>query len=195
MRDFNRGNRFGGGRSSAPRNSYGRGEGRPSMYKAVCSSCGNSCEVPFRPTGSKPVYCSQCFEKSGNAAPRRDDRRRDDRDFGRSNFERSDSERKRMFSVTCDSCGNDCEVPFRPTKGKPVYCSDCFGKESKGGNGGGNRAPDQSKQQFEMLNIKLDRILKLLTPVVVPTKPVKKVKEKVVVEAKKKPKSKKKKKD
>ena len=30
-------------------------------FKAVCEQCGNSCTVPFRPTGSKPVYCSACF--------------------------------------------------------------------------------------------------------------------------------------
>src|SRR4051794_27109908 len=27
---------------------------------------------------------------------------------------------------TCPNCGRDAEVPFRPTSGKPVYCSDCF---------------------------------------------------------------------
>ena len=28
--------------------------------------------------------------------------------------------------VTCDSCGSKCEVPFKPTSNKPVYCDDCF---------------------------------------------------------------------
>ena len=31
------------------------------MYKAVCSECKKSCDVPFRPTGDKPVYCRDCF--------------------------------------------------------------------------------------------------------------------------------------
>jgi CxxC-x17-CxxC domain-containing protein len=31
-----------------------------------------------------------------------------------------------MFSATCSSCGKEAKVPFRPTNGKPVYCSDCF---------------------------------------------------------------------
>jgi CxxC-x17-CxxC domain-containing protein len=31
-----------------------------------------------------------------------------------------------MFTVTCSSCGKDAQVPFRPTSGKPVYCTDCF---------------------------------------------------------------------
>jgi CxxC-x17-CxxC domain-containing protein len=28
---------------------------------ATCSSCGREAQVPFRPTGSKPVYCSDCL--------------------------------------------------------------------------------------------------------------------------------------
>ena len=31
-----------------------------------------------------------------------------------------------MFAATCSSCGNEAQVPFRPTSGKPVYCTDCF---------------------------------------------------------------------
>jgi CxxC-x17-CxxC domain-containing protein len=32
------------------------------MFKAVCSECGADCEVPFKPSGDKPVLCSQCFK-------------------------------------------------------------------------------------------------------------------------------------
>jgi len=38
----------------------------------------------------------------------------------------NDGEPRQMFTVTCDSCGNDAEVPFQPRLGKPVYCSECF---------------------------------------------------------------------
>lgn len=38
------------------------------LYKATCTTCGNSCEVPFRPDGSKPVLCRDCFAAK-NAAP------------------------------------------------------------------------------------------------------------------------------
>jgi CxxC-x17-CxxC domain-containing protein len=33
---------------------------------------------------------------------------------------------REMFTATCSSCGKDAQVPFRPTSGKPVYCTDCF---------------------------------------------------------------------
>jgi CxxC-x17-CxxC domain-containing protein len=39
---------------------------------------------------------------------------------------------REMFSATCSSCGREARVPFRPTNGKPVYCSDCF-RSQRGG--------------------------------------------------------------
>ena len=44
-----------------------RNDGNRQMYSAVCASCGKNCEVPFRPTGDKPIYCSKCFEAVGSS--------------------------------------------------------------------------------------------------------------------------------
>jgi CxxC-x17-CxxC domain-containing protein len=33
---------------------------------------------------------------------------------------------REMFPAVCDECGKNTQVPFQPTSGKPVYCSDCF---------------------------------------------------------------------
>lgn len=155
----------GGGRD---RSSGGRRSERPEMHEAVCDECGKDCRVPFRPSGDKPIYCSDCFEKMGNVSPRRDSRdsrgssSRDYRDDG-------------MFSAVCDDCGRDCQVPFRPTGEKPIYCSRCFEKRgnthdnesndrgsrnnSRGGNSEGNRTLENS---ILMLNEKLDKIITLL---------------------------------
>lgn len=56
---------FGGGRGRGFNGGFGRGSDRHEMFNATCSNCGKDCKVPFRPTGSKPVYCSECFEKMG----------------------------------------------------------------------------------------------------------------------------------
>ena len=40
---------------------YGGGYGQREMFTATCDGCGREARVPFRPTGSKPVYCSDCF--------------------------------------------------------------------------------------------------------------------------------------
>jgi len=58
------------------------------MHPATCAQCGDDCQVPFKPTGDKPVYCSKCFsERNGG-----DNRRSYDRDSGgRSNqYNRND---------------------------------------------------------------------------------------------------------
>ena len=149
----NRSGRAGGGRKfretdSGKRRFGDRDSGRSSiMHRATCSECGKECELPFKPTGNKPVFCSNCF---GNKAH---SHRSGGRDYEKSHFQE-----KRMYSAICTECGNKCEVPFRPTGGKPIYCSNCF---RKGDDTGG-----KNTEQFEILNAKLDNILKLLTPIV-----------------------------
>lgn len=41
----------------------GYGGGAREMHPAVCAQCGKDTEVPFRPSGDRPVYCSDCFSK------------------------------------------------------------------------------------------------------------------------------------
>lgn len=31
-----------------------------------------------------------------------------------------------LYDAVCAQCGKECKVPFQPTEGKPVYCSECF---------------------------------------------------------------------
>jgi CxxC-x17-CxxC domain-containing protein len=33
------------------------------MHKAVCADCKKGCEVPFKPSGDRPVYCQDCFSR------------------------------------------------------------------------------------------------------------------------------------
>jgi CxxC-x17-CxxC domain-containing protein len=52
--------------------------------------------------------------------------------FGGGNrFNRGDRGPREMHKATCDECKKECEVPFKPTEGKPVYCRDCFQKHRK----------------------------------------------------------------
>jgi len=104
-----------------------------------------------------------------------------------------------MHHAVCDQCGKDCEVPFRPSGDKPVYCNDCFGsKKDNGGSRGGDRYPqksfesfqapaksdlasssnDEIKKQLVMLNEKMERLIKAVssTPNTYPAKTEQKVK-------------------
>ncbi len=86
---------FGGGRPSfgGGKPSFGRGgdrDGGPrEMFPATCSSCHQACEIPFRPSGDRPVYCRNCFGAQEGASSetrgRRDDRGGDSR-FPRKEF-------------------------------------------------------------------------------------------------------------
>jgi len=58
----NRGNRFGGSnRGGFQRNNFDRGPRE--MHKATCSECKKECEVPFKPTEGREVFCKECYEK------------------------------------------------------------------------------------------------------------------------------------
>ncbi len=35
---------------------------------------------------------------------------------------------REMYPAVCASCGKETQVPFQPTQGRPVYCSDCYSK-------------------------------------------------------------------
>ncbi len=36
---------------------------------------------------------------------------------------------REMHKATCSECGNECEVPFKPKEGRPVFCRDCYAKK------------------------------------------------------------------
>ena len=93
------------------------------------------------------------FERSkGRRDSKRGPPRRDSRDSREFNRDRRDVH---MTKVTCSSCGEECEVPFKPSSDKPVYCDECFSKKGKGGS-------DRSSKDFAIINEKLDKIMKAL---------------------------------
>ena len=57
------------------------------------------------------------------------------RDFGgdrggsRGGFRRNNFGPREMHKATCSECKKECEVPFKPIEGKPVYCKDCYMKK------------------------------------------------------------------
>ncbi|MCX6768656.1 MAG: DNA-directed RNA polymerase [Candidatus Micrarchaeota archaeon] len=53
-----------------------------------------------------------------------------DRDRGRDRGRGMGGDRE-MTDAVCSDCGQPCQVPFKPTEGRPVYCRECFRKHSK----------------------------------------------------------------
>ena len=130
------------------------------------------------------------FERGGSFRKREGPGRPRDRDSGdsgggfrsRGSF---DNRRKggafELHTARCDKCGEMCEVPFKPTNNKPVYCRDCFTQRNESPNfekfdrfeSGSRRndsarsaaaaAPDNTtKKAIAQINKKLDKILTLL---------------------------------
>lgn len=100
---------------------------------------------------------------------------------GRSSFGGSRGGDREMFSTVCSNCQKECQVPFKPTNGKPVYCSDCFEKMGNRSDRPSNdRYPSNDRPRFDdraprapqtqggpdlgAINAKLDKILAILAP-------------------------------
>lgn len=105
----------------------------------TCADCGqefvfSSREQEFYASRqfSEPRRCTSC--RASRKAQRGDSGGYGNRTFGDSGgygnsygggYGASRGPRE-MFTAVCSSCGKEAQVPFRPTSGKPVYCSDCF---------------------------------------------------------------------
>ena len=100
MKNFRSDNRSRDRKNSSGRDFGGRDSRRPVLYDAVCDECGKSCKVPFRPSGNKPVYCSDCFEKRGG---RDSNRSRDRRDYSRRSFDSRDSRKPSQNNISVRS--------------------------------------------------------------------------------------------
>lgn len=101
----NRKGNFGGsGRkfSSGNRGFGDRDDSRPSLHKAICSECKAECQVPFKPSSGKPVFCRDCFKSKGDTGPKRfgDNKRSfgSERSFGERNSSISNEQFKILNS-------------------------------------------------------------------------------------------------
>lgn len=85
----------------------------------------------------------------------------------RPSFRKDTGEAPEKFPATCSTCGAQTMVPFRPNGVKPVYCRDCFRGDQ---DVLAHRAPrptyapaaDASTKQLEMINMKLDTLIRML---------------------------------
>ena len=114
-----------------------------------------------RKSSSKDKYSKRGSETGRSyeefAKARKENPRRAGRSNRGSSRESSHGSRNRrdftMTKVICSSCNKNCEVPFKPTNNKPIYCSDCFEKTDKPSSG------RNSSKDLSIINDKLDKIM------------------------------------
>ncbi len=71
-------------------------------------------QTASRPQGSAPSQAPRAVQ---NHAPKEFPRRE-----------------RPMFEAICADCKVPCEVPFRPSEGRSVYCKECFAQRKAAGN-------------------------------------------------------------
>lgn len=87
---------------------------------ATCAKCGTHIsQLPFQPSGDRPVYCSDCNREYRNSRM----------GGGGGGMSRGPRAPRQMYDVdvTCAQCGTRIsQLPFQPSGDKPVYCKDCM---------------------------------------------------------------------
>ncbi len=89
---------------------------------------------------------------------------------------------RQMFDATCSGCGKSCQVPFRPSEDKEVFCNNCFGKTKGDDFRGGfdSRAPravtggqniDAVVRQLQVVASKLDQLIVIMNTTAKASKP------------------------
>ncbi len=95
-----------------------------------CSDCGNSFtfsaeeQEQFQSRGytNEPKRCPDCRQA------RKDRNGNSGNSYGNSSY--GYKPQRQLFPAVCADCGKETEVPFEPSQGRPVYCSDCYRKVS-----------------------------------------------------------------
>ena len=151
------GPKFGGNKFGGSRDGGNRPGGRMELFPAICADCGKKCEVPFRPSGERPVYCRDCFGKQ----PQVPGRNSNGQDGPRQDYR---------------------PAPFDPAQGKPQqYSSPRPVGSGQAGPSQSDPGFEALHRQITALESKVNRILELVSqkPIVVPAP----VAESVVVKA------------
>jgi len=78
-------------------------------------------------SGEQEFFASKGFTNEPGRCPDCRAARKQQRGGGSGGYGGGGYQRQReMHPAVCASCGKDCEVPFEPRNGRPVYCSDCY---------------------------------------------------------------------
>lgn len=101
------------------------------MFQDKTLTC-RECGAEFIFTASEQeFYESKGFTNEPGRCPQCRAARRQRNNNGGGYDRRGGRTQREMFPAICAACGVETEVPFRPSGDRPVYCRDCFSKNSR----------------------------------------------------------------
>ena len=86
------------------------------LEKKIDTLIGQSPEKPF-----EKKYYSKPFERFEHSNRQRE------------TMQDNNYRERILHKAICADCKKECEVPFKPSQDRPVYCRDCFSKRKGGG--------------------------------------------------------------
>lgn len=93
----------------------------------TCRDCGNT----FTFTGNEQeFYAQRGFTNEPSRCPDCRAARKAAQGGARGGSRYGDRPQRTMYPATCAECGAQTEVPFLPRDDRPVYCADCYRKQS-----------------------------------------------------------------
>ena len=90
----------------------------------TCRDCGNDFEFL---ASEQEFFAEKGFTNEPGRCPTC---RKERKQQSRGGFGRSNRGQREMHDVVCASCGVQTQVPFQPKGDRPVYCRDCFTRQS-----------------------------------------------------------------
>lgn len=112
------------------------------MYQDRTLNCGD-CRNSFTFTaGEQEFHASKGFNNDPSRCPDCRSARKA-RNGGSSDFSSArggGGYERQMHPATCAECGTATEVPFVPSGARPVYCRDCYSRQTGGSRSGGGRS-------------------------------------------------------
>lgn len=101
----------------------------------ICEDCGaefihsgdDQARYAERGFTNEPKRCRDCRAKRKSSSPRGGGGGGGGGGYGGGGGSRPPRE---FHTATCDACGTQTEVPFKPVEGRPVYCRDCYRSRS-----------------------------------------------------------------
>lgn len=95
----------------------------------VCYDCNN--EFTFTAEEQEEFHARGHYHDPKRCLDCRQARKAKRQESTGSNYESGNygfNSRRQMFPAVCAECGVQTQVPFEPSQGRPVYCSDCYRK-------------------------------------------------------------------